>query len=277
MQARAPDRTRDARRAAPPDTLHFERYELKYCVPEHLTGAIRQFALPYVRQDEHARGRPGGRYTIHNVYLDTPRFDFYRACVHGDVERMKLRVRWYDEAAEGPFFLEVKRKVRRVIVKDRVKVSRSELDELFAPDGPEALRYHARPELREFLGRMTYTGARPVIFVRYTREPYESVFGNYARITFDRAICFQDANGMRLPEDPRAWCFTDAAWATKGTRAATILELKTTTDVPRWMCDLIKEFDLQRIGFSKYATSIRHREESAWGRLDGERLAAVGR
>ena len=41
------------------------------------------------------------------------------------------------------------------------------------------------------------------------------------------------------------------------------------------MCDLITAFDLQRVGYSKYATSIRHREESAWGRLDGQRPAAV--
>lgn len=258
------------------DTLHFERYELKYCIPEALTDEIRRFARPYVRPDEHAAGRPGGRYTIHNVYLDTPHFDFYRACVHGDVERMKLRIRWYDAAARGPFFLEVKRKVRRVVIKDRVKVTRAELDELFAPGGMEALRYFARPELREFLGRMTYTGARPTIFVRYTREPYESVFGNYARLTFDRSICFQDAYGIQLPEDPHAWCFVDAAWATKGTRTATILELKTTTDVPRWMCDLITEFNLQRVGYSKYATSVRHREESAWRRLDGQRIATMG-
>lgn len=258
------------------DTLHFERFEFKYFVPEERIAELRRFVRPYVQTDEHAVGRPGGRYTIHNLYLDTPRRDFYQSCMHDAVDRMKLRIRWYDAAARGPFFLEVKRKVRRVIVKDRVRVSREELDELFAPGGVQCMRYHARPDLREFLGRMIYTGARPVIFVRYTREPYESVFGNYARITFDRSICFQEARGFDLREDPRAWCYADAAWATKGVRTATIVELKTTTDVPRWMSDLVAEFDLQRIGYSKYATSMTHRAESAWRRMDISRKATVG-
>ncbi len=259
------------------DTLHFERYELKYFVPESLTDDIRRFVRPYVERDKNAIGKPGGRYAIHNLYLDTPRLDFYRSCQHDAIERMKLRVRWYDAEAEGPFFLEIKRKVRSVIVKDRVRVSRDELDALLAGGDRASQYYVARPELRDFVSSMSSTGAQPTIFVSYTREPYESIFGNYARITFDRAICFQDARGTSVRADPRVWCFIDASWATRGVQSATIIELKTTSAIPRWMSDLVAEFDLRRIGYSKYATSVQHRAESTWRALDTERIATGGR
>lgn len=256
------------------DRLHFERYEFKYLVPEEATGAIRRFIRPYVELDERAAHAPDRRYEVHNLYLDTPNLDLYTTCANDAPDRFKLRIRWYDGEAKGPFFYEVKRKVRQVILKDRARISRPELrailrgEPLALPDG------RSRDNLASFLGRAGYTGAVPTILLRYTREPYESIFGDYARLTLDRAMCFQPARGYDLREDPRAWTYVDAAGETAGVRCAMLIELKFTREFPRWMSDLVAEFNLERIGFSKYMTSIGRSLEFAHGGTDFQRTAA---
>lgn len=255
------------------DTLHFERYEYKYLIPEERAEAVRRFIRPYVELDKHAAVTPNRRYTIHNIYLDTPDLDLYNACVNGAPDRYKLRIRWYDDQAKGPFFFEVKRKVRQVIVKDRARVSLQDFhalirgEPLSIPEGPSF------DNLTGFRARASLVGAAPTVLSRYTREPYESVFGDYARLTLDRAMCFQPARGYELPEDPRAWTYVDAAWATGGVRCATVVELKFTRDFPRWMSDLVAEFDLQRIGYSKYVSSIFRRLDLSHGGMDFDRKA----
>src|SRR5437773_5715842 len=221
------------------DTLHFERYEYKYFVPEDRTEAIRRFLRSYTELDEHALPAPDRRYSIYNLYLDTPNLDFYHACVNSEIDRFKLRIRWYDAEAKGPFFYEVKRKVRQVIVKDRARLSSEEFRAILRGE-PQSLPDGAvRDNLTKFLDRVTVTGAVPAVYSRYTREPYESLFGDYARVTLDRAICFQSAAGGESAADPRAWTYVDTAAMTDGLRCAMLLELKFTRDFPRWMSDLV--------------------------------------
>ncbi|MCA9322178.1 MAG: polyphosphate polymerase domain-containing protein [Planctomycetes bacterium] len=258
------------------DTLHFERYEYKYFVPESVTDRVREFVRPYVKPDAHAVGKPGGRYTIHNIYLDTPGLDFFHAGMDDAPDRFKLRIRWYDPEAQGPFFFEVKRKIRQVIVKDRVRISRDELLAIVR-DGPLSLPDGAtRRSILAFLDQATCTGAVPTVMCRYTREPYESAFGEYARVTFDRAVCFQEARDFELLGNPRDWSYVDAEWATRGIRCASIIELKFTNEFPRWMSDLVAEFELERMGYSKYNSSIIHRAQKALGTLEGFQSAASG-
>jgi SPX domain protein involved in polyphosphate accumulation len=255
------------------DTLHFERYEYKYFFPEERSEAIRRFIRPYVAIDRHAAQSPGGRYTIRNIYLDTPRLDLYSACVNDEVDRFKLRIRWYGEEPKGPFFFEVKRKIRNVILKDRAKISAADVrallrgEPLSLPEGP------TRDHLMAFLDRVVRHGMVPCVFSRYTREPYESVFGDYARLTLDRAMCYQPAQGRA--EDPRRWAYTDASWATGGMRQAGVLELKFTREFPRWMADLAAEFELERIGYSKYVAAVGHRLDTGHGGRDFDRRPMV--
>jgi len=258
------------------DTLHFERYEYKYFVPEERTGAIRAFLRPYTELDEHARFSPDRRYSIYNLYLDTPHLDFYTACVNSEVDRFKLRIRWYDDAANGPFYIEVKRKVRQVIVKDRVRLSRQEFRAVLRGELPALPEGPSRDNLTKFLDCTTSRGAVPTLCSRYTREPYESRFGDYARVTLDRAMCFQPARGYDLPGDPQAWTYVDGAPSMDGVRCAMVLELKFTRDFPRWMSDLVGEFSLERIGYSKYVSAVDRRLEASLGGMDFGRRSVLG-
>jgi hypothetical protein len=258
------------------ETLRLERYEYKYFVPEDRADAIRSFIRPYAALDPYAARTRERRYTIHNIYLDTPGLDLYCACVSGDPDRFKLRIRWYDEQALGPFYVEVKRKIRNVVVKDRARVSLEEFravvrgDRVSVPEGPSF------PALAAVRDQVSLRGVVPTLCARYTREPYESLFGDYARLTLDRAMCYQPARSVDLPEEPRAWTYVDAAPVTGGIRRALVLELKFTRDFPRWMSDLVAEFDLERTGFSKYVSSILHRLDRSHGGMDVDRISTIG-
>ena len=259
------------------DTLHFERYEYKYLVPEEMTESIRSFIRPYVELDDRAVHAPDRRYEVHNLYLDTPNLDIYTTAANDAVDRFKLRIRWYDAGANGPFFYEVKRKVRQVILKDRARISREEVLAILRGEPSSLPGGPAGDNLASFLGRAACIGAVPTILLRYSREPYGSVFGEYARITLDRAMCFQPAHSYDFLENPRAWTYVDAAHATCGVRCAMLVELKFTREFPRWMSDLAAEFQLERIGCSKYMLSIGQRQEFAHGGMDFQRQAALMR
>jgi hypothetical protein len=257
------------------DTLHFERYEYKYLVPEDRTEAVRHFIRPYAELDEHSAASPNLQYTIHNLYLDTPNLDFFMASMTDQLDRYKLRIRWYGDAPTGPCFFEVKRKIRQVILKDRAKLSPADYkalvrgEPLAIPEGPSL------KNLAAFRNRMEQSGAVPALFVRYTREAYESVFGEYARLTFDRAMCWQRATGWSRKADPRAWSWVDGPENTRGIRCAALIELKFTRDFPRWMSDLVAEFDLERVGYSKYFVATHQRLDIAHGDVGFERRSAM--
>lgn len=258
------------------DTLHFERYEYKYFVPHDRTEALRRFIQPYTRLDEHAARAADRRYSIHSVYFDTRKLDLYHASVDDQVDRYKLRVRWYDDAVAGPYFGEVKRKVRQVIVKDRARLAPSEAAALLQqrPDVRSGKR--ARTDVVGFEDRVVEIGAVPIVCLRYTREAYESVFGEYARITFDRAMCWQRIDGTGWSLQPRAWSYVDDARAMQGIRDAMLIELKFTRRFPRWMADLVAEFDLERRGFSKFVWSLSRQLATTQDDTLQERVAGIG-
>ena len=258
-----------------PDKLHFERYEYKYLIPEGCAEAVRRFIRPYVELDEYSAVSPNLQYTINNLYLDTANLDLFMASMTDQLDRYKLRIRWYGESTAGPIFFEVKRKIRQVILKDRARLSPADYKAMVRGEPLSLPEGASLNNLTAFRNRMGETGACPVLFVRYTREAYESVFGEYARLTFDRAMCYQRATSWSLKAEPRAWSYVDASPDTRGVRCAALVELKFTRDFPRWMSDLVAEFDLERVGYSKYFVATQQRLDIAHGDVGFEQRSAI--
>ena len=70
------------------------------------------------------------------------------------------------------------------------------------------------------------------------------------------------ATGLDRREESGAWRYVDGAHQMQELRACALIELKFTRDVPMWMIDVIREFELVRQGYSKYESSIVHHLES---------------
>lgn len=235
------------------------RYELKYLVSEDKAARIQRAIQPFCAADLHA-AKLGGRYIITSLYYDSPRLEFYRSKAQKAYHRLKLRVRTYGELSDGPVFLEVKRKYGDIIAKSRKMVDRVRW------------REHAQGD---FYATKVHWQARPVLLARYEREPYFSEVDAYARVTFDRNIVYQACPTEDLLGDPREWRATDTVGFTGHVPGALVLELKCTQAVPRWMASLIRNFDLQRTGFSKYCTGVEDLYLNQ-GDNGGDRVARYG-
>ena len=233
------------------------RYEMKYLIPDGLTGPIREAIEPFCALDAHGAKSPGGQYVITSLYLDSPRRAFHRAKMARQRKRLKLRIRTYGAQSEGPVFLEVKRRIGDIVAKGRVRLPRaawaSQLQMPVADDATSAER--------DFRAVMTLNGANPMLLARYAREAYVSEVDDYARVTFDRRLVYQRCHAWDLSGEPTGWLPQDDRLSVGGVGAGVILELKSTVDVPRWMAGLIRRFGLVRAGYSKYCTGV----ERVWG------------
>lgn len=224
----------------------FERLELKYHLTERQAEVIRRAIEPWCVPD--AYNGPRG-YMISSLYLDSPTLEFHRARLRNDRDRLKLRIRTYEST--GPAQLEIKRKVGKIIAKERTAVAR---DALLVENGDD--------EIADLFHTLRHrTGAEPRLTVRYLREAWTSRVDSYARVTFDRNILAAAAR----PTDWTLHPTPDGSWSRldrgghlhDGVTSSVLLELKCEAFVPRWMSDLITRFELRSTGFSKYSTGVQ--------------------
>ena len=111
----------------------FERYEKKYFLTPAGQKALLQAIAPYIRMDFY------GKYTICNLYYDTPDWRLIRASLAKPVYKEKLRVRSYGvPAPDGMVFAELKKKYAGVVYKRRITVPAAEVQPLLAGQRPLA-------------------------------------------------------------------------------------------------------------------------------------------
>jgi hypothetical protein len=239
-----------------------QRLELKYVIDEPAAVRIRRDLESYCRMDEYCAVGPGGApgavprsYPVHTLYLDTPSLAFHRAKERGESERFKLRVRGY--SGSGATVFELKRRSHDIIDKTRATVE---------PGGIEAAARGSgkplddRPEARHFLSRFSRlvatTGAGPSLLVRYWREAYASRVDPYARVTFDRHVAVQRTSAWDHRGCPDQWCELEHHLSDRAPRPFVILEFKCPLQVPNWVLDLVRRYDLRRQSVSKYSLGI---------------------
>jgi hypothetical protein len=232
--------------------------------------------LPHVEPDPFAAARPGAMYTVWSLYLDTPRLDFYHEKLAGLRDRIKVRVRAYDEITpEKPVFLEVKRKSDSVITKRRAAVRCRDVEAVLGEGDVE--RYLLRlphpgdpaADALEFLFHVNRRSLAPVIIVAYEREAYISRHDESVRITLDRQLRSYLAEGL-----------TFGATAGREVRALgdnIILEVKSNSGIPLWLRLILTRVGANKEALSKYilcvdslsAAGIRSGPTRGWAVRDG--------
>ncbi|MCE9580312.1 MAG: polyphosphate polymerase domain-containing protein [Deltaproteobacteria bacterium] len=241
-----------------PNTL--ERREYKYLIDEDTAERIRRYIGGICAVDPYA-AQTGGRYLTDTLYLDTPDLASYRATVEDAGDRWKLRVRTYPSMDEPIVFFEVKRRVSETILKTRGSF-RGDWARLLTATDPEilgAVGAKQRRAIDNFLCHYHYLPMAPSVLVRYEREPYFSLVDDYARLTFDRQLCFQRSTELTLQPRHERWDYTDHAVNQRGltaTSSSVLLELKFTNLVPGWMRRMVHSLDIQRLAFCKYTRAV---------------------
>jgi hypothetical protein len=227
------------------------RYERKYVVTEPAAAAVRRFVAAYMTPDPHMDAAEPWGYRIHSLYLDSPYLALYRQTAEGIKNRFKLRIRFYDEDAGSPAFLEIKRRNANTIFKQRAVVSKQAAEHLVCGYrlGPADLIEpggRSVRDLAEFSELQTRLDAVGTAVVSYWREAYVSPYAEGARVTLDRHVVGH-APGLGL---------AISAPGSVVTTGDVVLELKYIGRAPGWMKDLVRSFSLTQTSFPKYVYCI---------------------
>ena len=219
----------------------FERYEKKYFLSpagqKILLGAI----APHIKMDFY------GKYTICNLYYDTPDWRLICASLAKPVYKEKLRVRSYGvPEPEGKVFAELKKKYDGVVYKRRITVPAAQVQPLLAGQLPLADYGQVGREIAWF--QQLYS-AVPRVFIGYDRIAFAGVEDPELRITFDTGIrwrtteldlCAGDAGAPLLPDD------------------RVLLELKLPGVCPLWLAHGLADAKALPVSFSKYGSCYCH-------------------
>jgi hypothetical protein len=246
---------------------HSARFELKYVVEAERAVAVADFVSTYLRPSEHNGSGPIRGHPVISLYMDSPDYFFFRQAYTGHRNRMKLRIRFYDNEWKRPAFLEVKRRVNDVICKDRAMISRDAVQRILTrgwPDNPyiceAAALAHGKRRLDvsdDFWGFANTVRAQGAIFISYYREIYESGDDDELRVTLDRYIHgsrYDGSGRMELPK--RGWRPYLPPHLDNFPKDGVIVELKFDNQAPRWMFELVKIFNLRQTPVCKYSACI---------------------
>lgn len=228
-------------------TFH-NRHECKFVVPETAAMRVLQRVAPFVVPDPNAADRPGHAYAIASLYLDAPGDRFRQETVDGRADRYKLRVRCYDDDADGTVFLEIKSRRDRVVLKERCPLPRRLLPAVLRADLSEVPVRKPRElhALHEFVRLMRLRRAEPRCTVRYDRQAYMGRGDDEVRVTVDRRL-------SAIAETGPIVRIHDARYRAVPV-AGVVVELKFTDRCPPWLAETIRACELRRVSFSKYST-----------------------
>lgn len=234
--------------------LHaFNRFEIKYLVPEDRVSELRAELDRRMEKDAHAGD---GGYPITSVYYDTPQLTFYWEKIEGLRFRRKLRIRHYgtsdDLTPESEVFVEIKQRVNRVTQKRRIALPYRDALRLCSPDGyePEGeISSRRRAYLNEVSTMVQTLGLQPIVTTAYLREAWVGRDADLGlRVTIDhrlrgrdRDFHLSDDSLNRLTLPPRL----------------SVLEIKANERVPAWVTDLTARMSLDVIRISKYCQSVQ--------------------
>lgn len=225
--------------------IQAQRFELKFIIPESLSQPIRDFISPNLVLDAHAQ--EDRSYPIHSIYLDSPSLKTYQATLNGDRNRYKLRVRYYDDKADSPVFLELKRKFNDVVRKQRCMLTRDSLPLAIAGDST-CIRPKDQADYAVILPLIQNNAATPRAHVAYRREAWVSRLDNSVRVTMDRQVRVEPCFGLSLHTKMQkpVVVFNDNV----------VLELKFTSRYPQWFRDMIHVFNIMQCGAAKYTGGV---------------------
>jgi SPX domain protein involved in polyphosphate accumulation len=226
------------------------RYELKFIIPQRVALQIRQFVRQHLELDEFGQGQPDSSYPVHSLYFDSDDWKIYWRTMNGDKNRYKLRLRYYSDDPATPIFVEIKRRMKDIILKQRGRIEHTAVPELIAghfPKGPQLRSADEAHAIEQFLQLMLNVQAKPKLHIAYEREAYVNDHNNEVRVTFDRNVrAVTRFDGKICTEMSRPIICT---------RDQVILELKFTNRAPFWYRDLVQTFNCFQTGAAKFVES----------------------
>lgn len=180
-----------------------KRYEKKFLLPlsqlANLETVIKLHPSLF-REIYHQR-------SIHNIYFDTQRFNLFEQNIDGNSQRLKIRLRWYEDrsSANNP---QLEFKIRTGLLNQK---------EIFSANSFNL--HDTVPNIGTLLSKPNNTviqklkSVQPVMMNTYDRKYFQSHDGKF-RLTIDQNLDFFHVSNNKI------------YWQKKYSMPATILELK---------------------------------------------------
>lgn len=234
------------------DRMQQSRFELKYLLDEETALRVRDFVRCYLNLDEFGVGQPNYSYPVHSLYLDSDDLTIYWRTINGDMNRYKLRLRYYSTNPDTPVFFEIKRRIKDCILKQRGAVRQSAVPLLLSgqlPDSDSIISKNPANlvSLQRFSELMMSVYAKPKVHIFYKREAYVSD-DDEVRVTLDRDV-YAEANLTPTIK-------THITKPVVSYAKTVILELKFTNRFPNWFRELVRVFNVMQCGAAKYVSSV---------------------
>jgi len=229
------------------------KYEFKYIVPVRQMDQLREAMRPYVELDPYAAAMEKHEYTVRSVYFDTSRFDYYYEKIDGYKIRKKIRIRGYNEkTGHDMVFMEIKRKLKEPIEKDRELMTFEVMKRLMAGEGSKAYGDieddHGVNGAGKFLYHVNRNNLKPVVLVIYEREAFFDRFKPDVRITIDknlRSLAYPGVDDLYSEEK-----------VIPSLKDHFILEIKFKDHFPGWLRPITGQLGLIKRSASKYVFCI---------------------
>ena len=200
---------------------------------------LKSRADALLHKDKHQTGES---YRIRSLYFDDPRSHGLFQNEEGEDNRLKLRIRYYDDKTDY-LLLEVKEKVKGKTVKDKCRIARAQYDSIMASIPPAIEKDTPRPLVLMAMKMRTQL-LRPAVIVEYNRSAYTYPGGN-TRITFDRNIsCSLELDKFLEPRLSLRPILLPGEH---------LIEVKFDDYLPGEAAQLMENGKLYRTAFSKYA------------------------
>jgi hypothetical protein len=230
-----------------------QRFEYKYLLTEEKAIGVGGFINSCLERDPHSLGRPDHAYAVHSIYLDSDNLDTYWWTINGVKNRFKVRMRFYDNRPDTPVYFEIKRRVDRVILKERAALRKEAAPWVLEGRAPEAGWLLSDDPgqlvaLEHFMRLARLLEARPKVHVGYMREAWVDARHTGARATLDRRVGAE--------AQPKPLFSTRLKKPAFPFGRAVILELKFTDRFPNWFREMVESFDLMQCGAAKYCMGV---------------------
>jgi SPX domain protein involved in polyphosphate accumulation len=247
--------------------LHrFNRYEIKYYLPEARIAEFRENVQQRMSEDDHAHNSSR---RITSLYYDSNDLKFYWEKIEGLRFRRKLRIRAYGEPEaitdDSIVFVEIKQRVNRVTQKRRIPLPYAEAKKLcdgrLDPDYPGVRQAF----VNEVKALTELADLQPTVITTYQREAYVGVDADLGlRITMDHRVQgrAKDFDLGMMSENK----FIIPPYIS-------IVEVKANERVPTWFTDLAAKMSLDVVRVSKYCKAIEAELDGVKGNLHAKNFS----
>ena len=249
------------RRSTPRAPLHFQRIELKYFIPyRHIDHFVERISRrtdvdPYLVRE----GRGRTRYPVTSLYFDSFDLMAWDEKENGQHYRRKIRLRTYEEefSEDSPVFMEIKRRLDAVVLKDRIRLPAGVLKSDMSPRLllPYLLAQAERQDATALEAHMMlgWLNLQPTAIVKYQRMALVAKEDPNMRITVDQHIQGVWRPPHILGTVPMRHVDNINATGLNGIGGKyALLELKSNGGIPGWLHEAIRDMELNRTAYSKY-------------------------